>query len=331
MSSEGDATAAGPTAQSDTSHDLLGLGERASGHGGRSPEQSDAQNHNRNISGSSSIYSDAADSGNNSSCSSKQSAARDQSQSGLEERGAKLKGKERSHAVLEQLHEPVGAGASFAPQSSGVVNLEGGLHDVPPTTAESTRPEQPRQRVLPSEIHLLDSQIPDTPRNTNSSNMISADLTSTRIPVLSEPSFDAPVSAEEDRKNWERIQAIAGPSTSVYSSVPVVTASSPGRVAQDPPRLAQKRKSISGDTIRRLDGARTSVSEAHLGHTRPPPYDESFTPVGNIPRSHQTRQPENQTSSQEVVVPRWQPDAEVTICPICATQFSRFFVRATAL
>ena len=31
-------------------------------------------------------------------------------------------------------------------------------------------------------------------------------------------------------------------------------------------------------------------------------------------------------SREEVVVPRWQPDAEVTYCPICRTQFS-FFVR----
>jgi hypothetical protein len=31
-------------------------------------------------------------------------------------------------------------------------------------------------------------------------------------------------------------------------------------------------------------------------------------------------------SSPEVVVPRWQPDAEVTFCPICRTQFSRSFI-----
>jgi len=31
---------------------------------------------------------------------------------------------------------------------------------------------------------------------------------------------------------------------------------------------------------------------------------------------------ERETPSPEVVVPRWQPDAEVTFCPICKTQFS---------
>ncbi|KAJ5032427.1 uncharacterized protein L3040_009032 [Drepanopeziza brunnea f. sp. 'multigermtubi'] len=34
----------------------------------------------------------------------------------------------------------------------------------------------------------------------------------------------------------------------------------------------------------------------------------------------------NSTEQSQVLVPRWQPDAEVTLCPICRTQFS-FFVR----
>ena len=32
---------------------------------------------------------------------------------------------------------------------------------------------------------------------------------------------------------------------------------------------------------------------------------------------------QRESSASEVVVPRWQPDAEVTFCPICRTQFSR--------
>lgn len=43
-------------------------------------------------------------------------------------------------------------------------------------------------------------------------------------------------------------------------------------------------------------------------------------PGGN--RTIQGRDPE----STDVILPRWQPDAEVTYCPICSTQFS-FFVR----
>lgn len=47
-----------------------------------------------------------------------------------------------------------------------------------------------------------------------------------------------------------------------------------------------------------------------------------FRQAGNLP-SQIFRGPIPQT---EVVVPRWQPDAEVTYCPICRTQFSSLFV-----
>ncbi|CAG8955468.1 hypothetical protein HYFRA_00010335 [Hymenoscyphus fraxineus] len=44
------------------------------------------------------------------------------------------------------------------------------------------------------------------------------------------------------------------------------------------------------------------------------------------PSQSRYRRMTNTSTSTEVVVPRWQPDAEVTICPICHTQFS-FFIR----
>lgn len=37
-------------------------------------------------------------------------------------------------------------------------------------------------------------------------------------------------------------------------------------------------------------------------------------------------QSQSRSSPTEIIIPRWQPDAEVTFCPICKTQFS-FFVR----
>lgn len=39
-------------------------------------------------------------------------------------------------------------------------------------------------------------------------------------------------------------------------------------------------------------------------------------------RRRRRHEPEMQTPRTEFVVPRWQPDAEVTMCPICRTQFS---------
>ncbi|KAF4627457.1 hypothetical protein G7Y89_g10693 [Cudoniella acicularis] len=47
--------------------------------------------------------------------------------------------------------------------------------------------------------------------------------------------------------------------------------------------------------------------------------------VSHTPSS-QSRYRRQAPAPPEVVVPRWQPDSEVTICPICRTQFS-FFVR----
>jgi hypothetical protein len=54
--------------------------------------------------------------------------------------------------------------------------------------------------------------------------------------------------------------------------------------------------------------------------------DESFRDSHNVPthiRRRQIRHPEVETSRAEFIVPRWQPDAEVTMCPICRTQFSK--------
>ncbi|UNI14451.1 hypothetical protein JDV02_001080 [Purpureocillium takamizusanense] len=63
------------------------------------------------------------------------------------------------------------------------------------------------------------------------------------------------------------------------------------------------------DTRRRGSGSRASRDQS---------------PDAPIPRRHRTRN--DGQESPEFVLPRWQPDAEVTYCPICHAQFS-FFVR----
>jgi hypothetical protein len=57
-----------------------------------------------------------------------------------------------------------------------------------------------------------------------------------------------------------------------------------------------------------------------------PPYapSQTYTPIQS--RRHELYQQEYHNSPTDFIVPRWQPDAEVTICPICGTQFS-FFIR----
>lgn len=62
--------------------------------------------------------------------------------------------------------------------------------------------------------------------------------------------------------------------------------------------------------------SQSSLSQDH-GTERAPQQDTSTL---QSPRSHQARSRE----SPDFMLPRWQPDAEATYCPICHTQFSIF-------
>jgi hypothetical protein len=92
------------------------------------------------------------------------------------------------------------------------------------------------------------------------------------------------------------------------------------------------------DFINKFFGVPPSRPEGSSSHSGPSGAgDDSSSSHGNTPllsRSPvQTREHRQshlpQTASQtnprsEVVMPRWQPDAEVTFCPICRTQFSKY-------
>ncbi|KAG0650770.1 Zinc finger fyve domain-containing 24 [Hyphodiscus hymeniophilus] len=323
MSTPEHAAVAASAAQPDSSHDLLGLGDLSSSREGHASEQSEVRRHNRHISDTSSVYFDTVDSAEPPFGIPDETEARDQSDSRLEEDSVRTKGKETSRTESDQRN--AGSGISAMSQSSSGVFLEGGVHDVQSTTAESDRTEHPGQPKPTNEIHNMESQKPEVQDNTSPSSTFFGDSTRTRMPATRVPSFGAPVNIEEDRRNWERIQEIAGPSRGRNNSVPGGPPSRPDFAAHAPQRVTQKRKSISGDHTRGLDGSRPSGSEGYSGNSRPPPYSESFSPARNNSQASLARQNDPQ-SNQEVVLPRWQPDAEVTFCPICATQFS-FFVR----
>lgn len=74
--------------------------------------------------------------------------------------------------------------------------------------------------------------------------------------------------------------------------------------------------------------AETLVNELHTPSGRARSVSSTVSSRSNsitTPRetpSSQSRYRRIPTPSTEVVVPRWQPDAEVTLCPICHTQFS---------
>jgi hypothetical protein len=81
------------------------------------------------------------------------------------------------------------------------------------------------------------------------------------------------------------------------------------------------------------EGGVQSISFLNLDDdtpTRPPaesipPRETFFEDASDSPMLQPERQRPRRATG-DIVLPRWQPDAEVTYCPICSTQFS-FFVR----
>jgi hypothetical protein len=96
--------------------------------------------------------------------------------------------------------------------------------------------------------------------------------------------------------------------------------------SEDPLLLSQ---TPSNQIRRRYERAGDSeVNEAsHFNGPLPPyrtrPVADSWTYPGEV-GNRQPSTPPQLEQTGEVVVPRWQPDAEVTFCPICKTQFSMF-------
>lgn len=323
---------AASAAHSDDNRDLLGLGDATSSQKARHIEdvgQVNTQNHNRNVSGSSSIYFDATDSGEPSFTVSDESLIQTQRESGAEEGGAKLKGKETGSTKLEEPRESFGAEGSSVSQSSVEVPVAEEVRPRigidPSVTYPTTRKETPKPRAAAGEFHPNESVVPDVVAIANPIIDFSGDSMGgafTRMPASSVPSFGAQGNTEEDQRVCERIQTIAGPSTSRFNYIAGGPAASPDSVAQSPSTSAQRRKSRSGDNASGLDGTESGAAAANSGHLRPPPY-EGYSSGASVSRESLTSRRADQPS-REVVVPRWQPDAEVTFCPICATQFSKY-------
>jgi hypothetical protein len=82
--------------------------------------------------------------------------------------------------------------------------------------------------------------------------------------------------------------------------------------------------SMSQETLNRdtpsFDG--TSFSALRSNSAEVPPYDYENTPSLFYTSPSPERPQMYRIRTQDAVTPRWQPDAEVTICPICRTQFS---------
>lgn len=119
----------------------------------------------------------------------------------------------------------------------------------------------------------------------------------------------------------------------------------PGPSGADVPGPSQSRQASSShiDLPARTSSLPRSPSppsstRAELNASLPPTPEAAQSPRSQGPEAHHTPAPAAPSSPSsyragraprdfsDILLPRWQPDSEVTLCPICRTQFS-FFVR----
>lgn len=198
---------------------------------------------------------------------------------------------------------------------------------------DSLDPSSPQTEAEPADQH--DAEAPSRERTNDESSRHVIDLTS---------------SSPEQRHD---ALAVAGPSnpaqgrTQQPPQVIDLTGDSPP--AEDVSR-ARAEKSRQGRALPAMplsEEAGSSSSQGRPGAVSPSAQRRPGTPpspppplrrrtstnnFGTAPRppqpppQAQTQRPVQARRPSDIVLPRWQPDAEVTICPICRTQFS-FLVR----
>lgn len=88
----------------------------------------------------------------------------------------------------------------------------------------------------------------------------------------------------------------------------------------------------SSTTSRNVNSGFATLAMRPSGRTRNGDSSSDEEPVPNFSRPSPTPNRHRQRGTGEAppvrtqfTVPRWQPDAEVTLCPICRTQFSKYF------
>lgn len=107
------------------------------------------------------------------------------------------------------------------------------------------------------------------------------------------------------------------------------------RPGQDVPHIERALPTIprtfsnSSSALARSGAISPSAQRRPMTPPEPPPPIRRRTSTNNFgtaprPSMMQPARPSVSRRPSEVVLPRWQPDAEVTFCPICRTQFSVF-------
>lgn len=296
-------------------------------------QEPEAQRHERSVSGSGSIYYDTSEVGEVSYGLSNETASTSPPTTSSRQGGAKLKGKETNNGELEESRNaiPVDDTMVYRPRDlSEEVQFGGESNDTDSTAHQYTRIGRAMGPPGSGNRYPGYYRGPGVQTTTNPNGNPARDprpMISLTRPQESNPS-GVEGNTEEDRRNWGRIQAIGGnPLLTQHGTVPVYPP--PGQeLAHKSAGQSQKRKQRSSDDNHGLDGSGTNTLSGSPARLRLSVDDGSSSSDANTPLlSHtspsQTRQREERRARSEVIVPRWQPDAEVTICPICGTQFSK--------
>jgi hypothetical protein len=135
--------------------------------------------------------------------------------------------------------------------------------------------------------------------------------------------------SETDKTFWESIQTIRGDLVEIANDGSESSFAPSRNSTQDPSGMGRSKRVEVNEATRVLDGASLSEFTSRPGYFTPSGNDGSSsssevnTPLVSHPNLGQARRRGERRTGVEVIVPRWQPDAEVTICPICRAQFSK--------
>jgi hypothetical protein len=250
-----------------------------------------------------------------------------------------LRSSERSSSTTaEPTDLPVGeADQSRSPEAIHMLERLLSTHEQPARNTSSASNNMPPVDVRVPVIVRPDIHTENDDNSSLSTNVEDLDLHNADYQALSAGggsrlarSSNYPASRYSERENTHaRVHPrapVARPPHASPAHTPRSILDNPSSSSEDPLLLSQK---PSNQIRQRYERAGDSgVNEAsHFNGPLPPyrtrPVADSWIYPGEFGNRHPSTPPQLEQTG-EVVVPRWQPDAEVTFCPICRTQFSMF-------
>ncbi|CAK7566577.1 MAG: hypothetical protein SEPTF4163_004524 [Sporothrix epigloea] len=174
------------------------------------------------------------------------------------------------------------------------------------TTSTNPPPNPPTSTPIPAPIPEPIVTLADVAARRRSSS------SRYRTPLPPRPSIPAERQQQQQPLAAEQLSNVPQPSPSLSSH-------SLHRAA---PVAARQSQSLSLPSPDQTEARTSSQIDTPLAPT--PPAPPAPLPPASTPTSRPPTQEPHPQQSQEFALPRWQPDSEVTYCPICSQQFSIF-------